>query len=104
VNGVKPLLGHAKVALGPAASLRSRFSQVRCDETFDLQPIQCCIDTADGDFAAAHEGQFSGEGNPIGVVSEAKDGEEKHEFELAEIMMLSHIFNNSEEIRKFANL
>jgi hypothetical protein len=98
MDGAQTLAGDAEVALGAAAALGGGFTEVRGDEALGLEAIECGVDAADGDVAAALLGELSGERDAVGFISETKDGEEKREFELAEIGVLAHIFNICEEI------
>jgi hypothetical protein len=98
VNGTQAVASDAEVALGAAAALGGGFAEAGGDESFGFEAVECRIDAADRDFAASSEGELSGERDAVCFVTEANDGEEKHEFELAEVGVVGHIFNIGEDI------
>ena len=88
------LFGNAEVALSSASALGCGFAEGRGYKPFFLQALEGGIDAAQRDAAMWLE--LASNRNTIGSFAETDEGEENHQFKLAEIAAVGHFFDDSE--------
>src|SRR5688572_30568259 len=91
-HDTKPAGSRAEVLLGAAAACRCRFSQIRGDESFFLEPRQRVVDAAEQHVAARRLLDFIRNGNAVRVVPRPNNREHHHQFEVAERGSRRHLF------------
>ena len=65
-------------------TLCGRLADVRCDESFVLEPRECFVDGAEGQIASGASLDFVVDGNAVGVLADAQNCEEDDLFEFTE--------------------
>src|SRR6266850_1363249 len=92
----KTLCSNSKVTLCSAATFWCCVSQLGSHEALVFKPLQCGIHTADSGFTSAPFFKLAGDRHAIRVFAEADQSQHHHQFKIAEIVSLRHLFNYSE--------
>ena len=79
----KPLVGDFEESFGAAASFGGGIAQARRDEALGFKAFERGVDAAEGGFTPGALFDFAGDGDAVGFVLKADEGQEDHEFEFA---------------------
>jgi len=80
----------AKEALRAAAAFRRRIAHLRRDIAFSLQAIERGIYGPDGNFTIGAQFDFLADGDAVGAVFQAQEGQNDDVFEFAEEVAVAH--------------
>src|ERR1035437_170271 len=90
--------GDSKILLCPATTFRRWLAQFRRYEALFLKTFQRGIHASNCDFPPGLLFDLSADGHAVGIVTQAHQCQDHHEFPFAKMTSAAHFFNYTEEI------
>ncbi len=90
IHGGDSFSGDVEETFGTSAALGGGIAKVGFDVTLGLQAVEGGVDGADGDLAVGARFDFPADGDAVGAIGEAEQGEEDEVFKFAEVVAGGH--------------